>query len=216
MRTYFKKALILTTLLLLPVLLAACAEKKADNSPKPGPQSTAEKPIGAYLPLQTGNRWEYAGSGNEYASYTQSVTFQKDSKYQVMVDNGGTVTASRLEVHSDSIVRTYREGEVYDNRNILDAPSNTEVIILKLPIKAGTSWVSEGDTYKIVQTDALVNVPAGSFSGCTVVEITYKDGNSRSLNYYKEGVGLVKTEFILESGEKIVSDLEKYTVGGTK
>ncbi|MCL4441186.1 MAG: hypothetical protein M1609_11540 [Firmicutes bacterium] len=216
MRTYLKKALIITTMFLLPAVLAACAAKKADNNTGAGPQSTAEKPISAYLPLQTGNRWEYTGSGSEYASYTQSVTLQKDSKYQVMVDNGGTITANRLEVNSSSIVRTYREGEVYDNRDILDAPSNTEAIVLKLPIKAGASWVSGGDTYKIVQTDARVNVPAGFFSSCAAVEVTYKYGKSRSLNYYKEGIGLVKTEFILESGEKIVSDLEKYTVGSTQ
>ncbi|HBV99143.1 MAG: hypothetical protein JL50_07220 [Peptococcaceae bacterium BICA1-7] len=216
MSTYLKKALIMTAIILLPVVLAACAEKKADNNPGPGPQSAAEKPIGAYLPLQTGNRWEYAGSGNEYASYTQSVTRQKDGKYQVMVDNGGTITANRLEVQSDTIIRTYREGEVYDDRNILDEPSNTEAILLKLPITAGTSWISEGDTYKIAQTDARVDVPAGSFSGCVAVEAAYKEGNSRSLNYYKEGIGLVKSEFILESGEKIVSDLEKYNVGSKR
>jgi hypothetical protein len=207
MRKLFKKVFVVM-LILLPPALAACAANKTDS----GPSGQVEKPVGSYLPLQVGNRWEYAGSGNEYASYKQYVTFQKGNSYQVMVDNGGTIAASRIEVDADRIVRTYREGEVYDNRNILDQPANDNTLLLKMPVKAGTTWTSGEAAYKIARTDARVEVPAGVFDNCVLVEATYQESKSQSLSYFKEGVGLVKTEFVTEGGDKITSDLEEYTV----
>jgi hypothetical protein len=200
------------TILILSIITSCTAKAPNDSKRNENPGTKTEVTVGSYLPLRIGNIWEYAGTGNEYASYTQKVTYQKDNKYQVMVNNGGTITANRYEITGSSIVITYREGEVYDNRNILDKPANTETIILKQPIKAGTTWKSEKSMYKITKTDSTVKVPAGTFDKCVEVEITGKGSNSRTYNYYKEGIGLVKSEFVVESGDKITSDLKKYTL----
>lgn len=209
-------------------LLAACKEKQPANpspagplpsEPEPGatePTTQPAKPtpeeetmIG-YFPLKVGNTWEYEGKGMEYAEYKQWVKYEKENKYQVMVDNGGTLIASVFTVGKDSIATTYKESEASDEKNVLDMKNNVDITVLKLPLKKGTSWVSEENSYSIVQTDAEITVPAGSFKDCVVVKAVFKDKATFMLFYYKKSIGLVQSEFHAENGEIITSKLKKY------
>lgn len=197
--------------LIVFLLLAGCQ----NNSPAPpeSPSGNVEQVnVADYLPLKQGNKWSYEGIGNEYASYYQEVVYEQDNKYQVIVNNGGTVTVNRYEVTEDSILITYREHEFYDDTNILKQPPNFESIILKLPLVTGNNWISEQNTYEIYSTNSAVQVPAGSFADCVVVKVTYKDSGNTSLYYYKKGIGLVKSEYVMDNKESVSSLLKEYII----
>ncbi|KUO68681.1 MAG: hypothetical protein APF77_14855 [Clostridia bacterium BRH_c25] len=176
-------------------------------TPTPTPE---EESLLDFYPLKEGNMWEYEGEGMEYASFVQKVVFSSGNRYQVTVDNGGTVMANVLEVRKDSIVNTYRSGEVYNNENMLGKPSNMNIILLQTPIKKGNFWISEENHYEIMDTAAAVTVPAGEFKDCIAVRETFKDQTSNMVFYYKKGVGMVQSEFRTDMGDLITSKLKRY------
>jgi hypothetical protein len=165
-----------------------------------------------YYPLKEGNMWEYEGEGMEYASYIQKVVFSSGNKYQVTIDNGGTVVANVIEESKDSIVNTYRAGESYNNENILNKPSNVNIIMLQTPLEKGNFWISEENHYEIVDTAAYITVPAGKYSDCIAVKVTFKDQTSNTVFYYKKGIGMVQSEFRTNAGDLITSKLRRYNL----
>jgi uncharacterized protein (DUF302 family) len=208
---FLYKCLLLTlALLLILAAISGCTEEQPEApAPEPAPAPTepkpAEKPpvtptpseeedISLYMPMKVDYIWQYEGEGNEYASYTLRVEFEEGNRYQLTRDNGGTVIADIYEVRKDSIVHVYQAGESYDHTNLLKQPNNLEDIVLKLPIQVGNKWVSEENSYEIIDTKATITVPYGTFNDCVVVKRTYKDGSEDYL-HYKEGVGLLQSEF---------------------
>ena len=177
----------------------------------PGPGvNEASQNIEEYLPLKVGNSWNYVGDGNEFASYVQKVAYAKGNRYQIVINNGGTIMANVVEVREDSLVNTYRSGEEYEDKNLLGRPSNLDITLLKLPIAVGTRWVSEENSYEIMDTNATVEVPAGIFTECVTVRIVFKDQTSQSFLHYKTGVGLVQSTFETADGYTVVSRLKEY------
>ncbi|UWG97653.1 hypothetical protein LPY66_02115 [Dehalobacter sp. DCM] len=191
------------------VVLFGCSV--TDRQPA-SPDTQNEQSIADYMPLSEGNYWAYEGIGNEYASYTAKVTYQQDNKYQVMIDNGGSVTANRYEVTDSTLINTYRQSELYDDKNILNSPENYHAVLLQSPLTLGNSWESEGATYEIADTMATITVPAGTFENCLVVKIDYNDSGNTSYFYYKKGVGLIKTRYVMPGFDDIVSQLNTYSV----
>jgi hypothetical protein len=205
-----KKNILWSIIVLVFLFFSGCSP--AVPKPSPSPTDGQTENIAAYIPLSVGNYWLYEGIGNEYASYTEKVTYQQRNQYQVIIDNGGTVTANRYEVAADRIVNTFRQSEFYEDKNILDQPSNIEAILLQSPLTAGNSWTSEGNSYEVIDTSATVEVPAGIFVNCLTVKITYPESRNYSLYYYKKDVGLIKSEYVMPENEKVVSQLKEYDV----
>lgn len=205
-----KKNILWSIIVLVFLFFSGCSPA----GPEPSPSSPNEQTenIAAYIPLSVGNYWLYEGIGNEYASYTEKVTYQQRNQYQVIIDNGGTVTANRYEVAADRIVNTFRQSEFYEDKNILDQPSNIEAILLQSPLTAGNSWTSEGNSFEVIDTSATVEVPAGIFENCLTVKITYPESRNYSLYYYKKDVGLIKSEYVMPENGKVVSQLKEYDV----
>jgi hypothetical protein len=183
--------------------------KPPEETPVTPPPVEEEKDISQYMPMKLGYVWQYEGEGNEYASYTLRVEYQENNRYQLTEDNGGSVIADIYEVRDDSIVHVYRIGESYDHKNLLKQTNNLEEILIKQPIQVGNKWVSEENSYEIIDTKATITVPYGTFKDCLVVKRTYKDGSESYLNY-KEGIGLVQSEF--RSGDfKVFSRLKNFS-----
>lgn len=204
----YKRMFFYTILIVLSVILLTACSQELEKPDEEEPQKQEDKVnVETYYPLAVGNEWVYEGIGNEYAAYTQKVAYSKDNKYQVMIDNGGTVSANIYVLNEDSLVRTYSEAEVYDDKNILDEKENMEDIIIKAPIEVGTKWESQGNQCEITDIDAAVTVPAGTFDDCIVIKVTYKESGAFSNIYYCKGVGLVKSEYI--DGDFEVSSLLK-------
>jgi hypothetical protein len=162
-----------------------------------------------YFPLTGGSTWKYLGEGNEYASFVREVLYVDGDRAQVSEDNGGTVSASVFEFKEGEIVRTFFRGEEYDGDNLLDEDANDDLVLIKAPLEAGIKWETSNGTREIVATDAVVDTPAGKFEGCKKVEITME--HSVMYEYYKEGIGLVKREFLSE-GMTVTSVLEEYNI----
>jgi hypothetical protein len=214
----------LTLLLITSMTLGCTAKQPVTPGPDPTPTPTPtqpkppedtpaptaeEKDISKYMPMKVGYIWEYEGEGNEYASYTLRVEFQEKNKVQLTRDNGGTVIADIYEVREDSIVHVYQAGESYDHTNLLKQLNNYEDTIIKLPIQVGNKWVSEENSYEIIDTKATITVPYGTFKDCTVIKRTYKDGSEDYL-HYKEVIGLLQSEF--RSGDfKVFSRLKNFS-----
>ena len=178
-------------------------------APEPEPAPEEESLIGFY-PLKEGNMWEYEGEGMEYASFIQKVIFSSGNRHQVTIDNGGTIIANVLEESEGSIVNTYRSGEEFSGGNLLDKPSNVNIIMLQTPLEKGNFWISEENHYEIINTEADVVVPAGEFKGCIAVKVTFKDQTSNMTYYYKQGIGMVQSEFRTDAGDLITSKLKRY------
>lgn len=214
---YFMK--LICTLILI-ILLASCrtvVQNPQANEPAPAtPPPTAEplpveEDLTDFFPLKSGNMWEFEGEGMEYASFVQTVVNQSGNRYQLTIDNGATIIANVIEVNKDIVVNTYREGEAYDNVNILNKPSNLNIILLMTPLEKGTFWISEENRYEIIDTEADITVPAGSFENCIVVKENYKDQTDYMLFYYKRGMGLVQSQFVSDGGDMITSKLKRYS-----
>ncbi len=172
-------------------------------------QSTDAPNLSDYFPLTQGSTWKYMGEGSEYASFTREVLYVEENLAQIKEDNGGTVSASVFKISENEITRIFFEGEEYEETNFLDEESDDNTIILKTPIETGTTWEGPIDIREIVGTDATIDTPAGQFQSCIKVEI--KGQNSTIFEYFKDGIGLVKREFI--SGDyKVISSLETYNI----
>lgn len=169
----------------------------------------AESLLGFY-PLKEGNMWEYEGEGMEYASFVQRVVYSSGNKYQITVDNGGSVMANVLVERKDAIVNTYKSGEIGSDGNVLAKASNVNIILLQLPLNVGNFWISEENHYEIIDTDVDITVPAGKFEDCIAVKTTFKDQTSNMIYYYKTGIGMVQSEFRTDVGDLITSKLKRY------
>ncbi len=181
-----------------------------NKPPATSPKKEAVEP-GQFLPLSQGNYWYYQGRGMEYAAFNRKVLYTKDNLAQLSEDNGGTVTTTIYETTPGALKRVYFEGESYNPPNMLEEgfTPNENVIILKSPISKGTKWDNKDHSREIVDVNASVDAPAGTFQPCLKIKIT--SDNSTVYEYYKKGLGLVKREFITDE-TSITSSLEKYQV----
>ena len=209
----YKGLILIFTIFIITATTLGCTAKQpevATPAPAPTPAPAKEvEDISAYMPMKVGYLWEYEGEGNEYASYTSKIEFAENNRYQEAQDNGGTVMANIYEVTEDSIVHVYQMGENYESKNLLKEKDNLADVILKLPIQVGNKWVGEENSYEIIDTKATITVPYGTFNDSVLVKRTYKDG-SESYMHYKEGVGLLQSEF--RSGDfKVFSRLKSFS-----
>lgn len=168
----------------------------------------AKKP-GDYFPLSRGSTWLYEGEGSEFASFTREVLFTSGDRAQLLEDNGGTIMASVFKVSRSEVKRVFALAESYDGRYLLDQEPNDNTVILKSPLQVGTRWNIPSGEREIIATDATVETPAGTFNDCLKVRIA---GTSSTIfEYYKEGVGMVKREFI--SGKtRVTSTLKSFSI----
>lgn len=183
-------------------------QTSVNNTEQDSNNKVSDLNLSDFFPLELGYTWEYEGEGNEYASFNRKVVFSNNNLYQIREDNGGTVTASVFEVSSSDITRVFFIGEAYGEENYLNNQPNEEVTILKGPLEVGLKWQEENGTLEIGSINETVSTPAGNFSDC--IKVINSSENSIVNEYYKEGIGMVKREFI--SGEtKVTSSLKKFS-----
>ena len=209
--------ILIVSLILLALYPLGCSRFV---TPTPDPNNNQEQPqdnkepsptanLSQYFPLTKGSTWKYQGEGNEYASFDREVLFIQENKGQIRENNGGTVSAAVFQVTDNKVTRIFFQGEAYGETNFLDEESNENVVVLQKPLEVGTSWDEPNGTREIVSIDTTVDTPAGEFKDCIKIQITAED--STLFEYYKNGVGMVKREFI--SGEtQVTSTLEEFEI----
>lgn len=188
---------------LLVVLTAfgvSAQEKKDDATPK--------KPF----PLAKGTKWVYALKGAEDYPWEHVVT-------NVSKPNKGERAVVTVTYTFRDLKKEYRysvdETAVYEHTRggtELDAP----LVMIKLPLKAGTKWTEQfkyvGDVtaeYEVNKAEE-VKVSAGTFTAYPVVQsIKTELGKSTVTTWYADGVGMVKQE-IKAFGKPDVIELKSF------
>lgn len=160
-----------------------------------------------YLPFTKDVHMKYKGTGNEFAAYDTYVQFTKADIMQIRKDNGGTASVIVYQLIDGAIKRVFSQGETYYHYDYTSS-RNEDDIVLKEPIKVGTSWKLKDDSVRsITSVNKQIKTSAGDYNA---IEITTKKKESTDREYFAKGVGLVKSEFLDNNGSvTITSELEK-------
>ena len=109
---------------------------------------------------------------------------------QQRINNGGTELIKVITITTDTITKTYQQGEAYARANMMKKTNSSE-ILLKGPIVVGTSWsIGTGITRTITNGAVALTTPSGTY---TAIEVTTTSADGTTKDYYVKGVGLVKT-----------------------
>lgn len=188
------------------------AEEPAESpaeTPEAGPVDEDLLKVEDLYPFQADVLRIYEGMGNEFAAYDEYVDFMKDTKIQLRMNNGGTEIVRVLERKDGVLKEIIYEPETYYKENFLDKEANVNRILLMEPVKVGTTWNNEGEKNTITSVDKEIVTPYGTFDAVEVTRETMSEsGSYTNIDYFAEGVGLVKTVNIGE-GYEVSSSLEK-------
>ena len=146
----------------------------------------------------------YDGEGNEYATFDVYVDYVSDDTIQFRTNNGGSELIEVIKKNSDNLTRNLFRGEVYYRENLTSKEDVDKDIILKDPVKKGTTWaLPEGGNRTITDVEVSVSTPIGNYD---TIEVTTSGNDGETKEYYAKDLGLVKREFIQE-GFRITSTL---------
>ena len=186
----------------LLLMLNGCVEKEKINDPTPqaSPTGTLKaQDLRSYFPLIRGMVYNYTGQGKEAAGFVREVQYVSGAKGQFTDASGETVTAYVYDVGSDQITQLYHQTQKTEDKDLLGVAAKKKVaesIVLKTPLKAGTSWQSGEWKREIVGANSTVTVPAGIFYNVIKVKMSPLKGRNlpETYEYYAPNVGLVLRE----------------------
>jgi hypothetical protein len=192
-----KYLLLATVLLIIVVAFTGCAKDNIhDANETPKEDTNITKPNGEirtikdYYPFKENTKMEYKGIGNEFAEQETFFEFIKGSRAQLKIFNPGTVIVKVLEYNNGELREIFTEGEFYHIENMLDIDSENNNVLLKEPLKVGTSWsISGGNKRTITGVDVNLETPYKNFKA---LEVTTELGEGRKqLDYYVVDIGHV-------------------------
>lgn len=218
----FRIVIILMTLVLF---LTACDENEPNEveGEEPGDkvQETESReeitdmlPIQAYFPFSRGMEYQFAGEGNEYASFIRKIIHVEENYLQLTDNNGGTIVTSIYEMGEKELRKVYSQEEFYSEENLIpEAKKNkgTGVVIIKAPLREGNSWENDGEKREIVAVNQTVELPAGTFHGVLKIKINYRESGTTAYEYYAPNLGLIKKEYESE-GFEVSSKLQSFAL----
>jgi hypothetical protein len=189
-------------------LVVSCASTAFAQPPAP-PRGTD------YFPLVTGTKWTYRVGDNEVVVSVAGVEKVKDEDwYRVETRIGKDAKSSEMfALRADGVYRT----------KVKDDPLVPPVKLLPLPVKAGEKWAvdSKIGTQEVKGVLALksdrerVKVPAGEFDAVLVEGLNLDIAGAKSTIriWFARGYGIVKEEFVLQTGDRVVLELFKFEPG---
>jgi hypothetical protein len=169
-----------TLALVAGLTAAACAGKQSSTGATraPPPEDARE-----FYPLEPGWKWAYEiNRGGETIL----------AVYAVVGRQGPTAT---LQAGDERIVYT-----VLPEGIARRAPGPDSVggdFLLRSPLRAGAQWPIDGGTATVSAVGKQVDVPAGSYPDCIVVEESRTDPPRLVRTTYAPGVGPVAIEFLV-------------------
>lgn len=174
----------------------------------------SEKELSSYFPSKEGMYFEFAGVGNEFASFNKEIKFKNDSLVQIHENNGGTQIAKVYRITDEKVIQLIEQAEFYSEKNLLSNIEENiqfEEVILQTPLEVGNSWISGDSKREIVAVDEKIEIPVGEYSEVIKVRITPTDENRKFeiYEYYAKEAGLIMRESVGE-GYKVTSMLESY------
>lgn len=199
-----KKLFFITLTSLL--VLSAC---KDGNVTEPPGNAADTLKIEDYYPITENVKYIYKGEGNEFASYTVYIDYISNGRVQTRTNNGGTETVRVMELKDGQLTELMSRGETYFRENFTDREFSDGKILLKEPLKEGTSWsAGEGIKSTITGIDKEVVTPQGNHKA---IEVTTEGSKGTTVEYYAKDVGLVKSVSKGDGYEvsSTLSDIEK-------
>ncbi len=188
---------------------------------EPGPSATAPdpQPMGndtLYFPLYDGGEWTYTHHTLD-GDWDERITMTADTyegrpvfKVEDTPDPGGVVDIQYWEKIGTRTLRIHRDE--YDNGSLsqrvdyvpgfLRFDEAWKLGAIDLATYERTATDSSGivtveqreQRYIVIETDASVTVPAGSYDGCMVIDRERDDVGDHSRFWYARGVGKVREE----------------------
>jgi hypothetical protein len=181
-------------------------KKEITNTPKAnrGKTNIAEYTINDYFPFKENTIMDYESVGNEFAEQTVFFEYIEGNKAQMKIFNPGTVVVKVLENSEGELKEIYSEGEFYHIENVLNKADENNTILLKEPLKPGTSWtIPGGHKRAITGVDVDLELPYGKVKA---LEVVTQLGDGRQVSdYYVREIGHVAT--IYKDGEFVVETL---------
>ena len=169
----------------LALILCACAG--STTRVKPGPAEETP-PLASYFPLEVGSRWTYQVRSGHQVSVQEVRIVDREGRYFVD-DQGGAL---------------YFDG---------DGLRDTHRYLVLGPVRRGATWQStlpDGrvERYEVLATDAMVQVPAGTFEDVIVVRATTPADERADLEIewsWAPDVGLVRmtSTLVTDRAERI-------------
>lgn len=206
-----KKILAILSLVFSIMFVNGCASKNIVKTKEKNavPKETkVALTIKDYFSLKGNTEYVYEGKGNEYAAYHAFVDYLANNRAQIRIRNGGTEIVKVLEYKEGSLTILLSREECYYRENFTQSKSissNPEVL-LKEPLIKGTSWtLADNRKRYISNVDVEVTTPSGNYK---TLEVTTEGKGDKTLDYYAQNVGLVKSVFI-SNGNEITSCLSK-------
>lgn len=178
------------------------------TTPSAAPNTVTAEKIEDYFPLKADVHMKYKGSSTEYSELSTFVDYLTKDKIQIKNITSGTIAAIVYQISGGELKKVYSQEENYYKHDFTGSTNNKNEVLLKEPLKVGTSWKLEnGDTSSITSTNSSISTPAGNY---TAIEVTTKGKDYTNKNYYAKGFGLVKSIYKGSSGMEITRELEKY------
>jgi len=144
-----------------------------------------------YLPVDTGIRWVYTGSGERYSCRQVWASHRSGQRIQLMQENNGETSVCVLEAGEKGIKRVFQKRQVKDTANYV-SEQNDRTVLLSDPVRVGAVWKHSGEVRTITDIVDGFRVPAGSFDRVVEVEVV-RDSGDVTTEYWAPGVGLIKS-----------------------
>ncbi len=169
-----------------------------------------------YIQLEKGNWWEFSATVEELGIITSNTYIYREVSEELESARYGTLHETTSISEDDGI--PFSGYEMVTNTRYtmyLTEDSRVEQVLLQEPLQEGNTWRSVWyknedfiAEYEIIELNASVTVPAGSFTGCLVTHCKYEDDLDLEIpgdetleqdRWYAPGIGLVKKISIVES-----------------
>jgi hypothetical protein len=190
-----------------PALILCAGTALADPPPVPTDAN--------YFPLAKGTKWVYKVGDNEVTVVATGSERVKDEDWYTLESRVGR-EAKTTEMYAVRDTGVYR-------MKIQEDPLVPPVKVLPLPVRAGDTWVvnskigsqSVKGTLALTSDRARVKVPAGEFDAVLVEgsDLDIPGAKTSVRIWYAHGYGIIKEEFVLQTGDKVVLELVKFEPG---
>lgn len=174
--------------------------KESTNKTADSNNDISKYSLSDFMPKKINLKISYSG-GFENGGEKSYIEYVEGNRTQIKTASTGTTVVKVLEEKDDAISIVYAQEEFYEKKNMLSQSNNRADILLKAPLKVGTSWTArDGVKETITAVDIPLKTPAGEFK---VIEVTKETKDSVSKRYFAPGLGLIKSIFITNGIEFI-------------
>ena len=164
------------------------SETASDTS---APSESAVLTLADYFPILPDVSCRFDVSGGKDLPVSTYVEFIGQDTIQIKYDNGTTVKHVLYAIRNGEVRIAGERSELYAREDLSLLPSEGDgEILLKEPLKVGTTWYVGGGIRSITDLKAQVDTPTGMYSA---IEVTTIGNDTATRQYYAPGIGLVKT-----------------------